>query len=186
MSTKFYIKDENGIFLSTDGKVRYTLLEGKELYDFLKTEDGKRRKFHVDIDDDGNKIGIEAELEQISALSEQHDRDKYRNKVKKKLNITVLSANAVVSIPGEDDIELIQTLVDEEVDVEADALHSLDLKILRSALKTLTEEEYKLIYALYLAQTPMTERQLSAETGIPQMTINCRKNRLLRKLKKYF
>ena len=40
MSTKFYIKDNNGIYLSTDGKIRYTLLEGKALYDFLKTENG--------------------------------------------------------------------------------------------------------------------------------------------------
>ena len=61
MSTKFYIKDENGIFLSTDGKVKYTCLAGKELYDFLKTEDGKARSFHVDIDENGDKIGIEAE-----------------------------------------------------------------------------------------------------------------------------
>lgn len=102
------------IFLSTDGKIRYTLLEGKELYNFLKSEDGKRRSFHVDIDENGDKIGIEAEPEQIRSCSEQHERDKYRNKVKKKLNISIVSANAVVSIPGEDDIELIETLVDEE------------------------------------------------------------------------
>ena len=40
MSTKFYIKDENGIFLSIDSKTKYTCLEGQALYDFLKTEDG--------------------------------------------------------------------------------------------------------------------------------------------------
>ena len=51
MSTKFYIKDNNGIYLSTDGKIRYTLLEGKALYDFLKTENGRSRCFHVDIDE---------------------------------------------------------------------------------------------------------------------------------------
>lgn len=40
MSTKFYIKDENGIFLSTDGKIRYTMLKGKELYNFSKARMG--------------------------------------------------------------------------------------------------------------------------------------------------
>lgn len=186
MSTKFYIKDENGIFLSTDGKVRYTKLEGKELYKFLKSEDGKRRSFHVDIDDNGDKIGIEAEPEQVRNCSEQHERDKYRNRVKKKLSITILSANAVVSIPGEDDIELIQTLVDEEVDVEADALHRLDVETLRSALKTLTEEEYKLIYSLFLSDRPMSQREYAREIGMTQKGVSKRQERIFLKLKKFF
>ena len=186
MSTKFYIKDENGIFLSTDGKVRYTLLEGKELYDFLKTEDGKRRKFHVDIDDDGNKIGIEAEPEQISALSEQHERERYLKKVQATLQVKIISANVPVFIPGEDEVDLISTLEDEDTDVEADAMHQMDLETLRTALLTLSKKEYDLIHELYLAQTPKSERQLAAELGIPRMTLNSRKQAILRKLKKFF
>ena len=69
MSNKFYIKDNNGIYLSTDGKIRYTLLEGKALYDFLKTESGRSKCFHVDIDENGNKIGIEAEPKMITACA---------------------------------------------------------------------------------------------------------------------
>ena len=40
MSTKFYIKDENGVFLSIDGVTRYTCLEGraKSLSRTLKNE----------------------------------------------------------------------------------------------------------------------------------------------------
>ena len=53
MSTKFYIKNDNGNILSMDGKTRYTLLEGKAAYDFLKTEDGKRRCFHIETDENG-------------------------------------------------------------------------------------------------------------------------------------
>lgn len=67
MSVQFYIKDENGIFLSIDGKVKYTCLEGQKLYNFLKTKDGRNRCFHVEIDEDGNKIGIEATPEFIKA-----------------------------------------------------------------------------------------------------------------------
>lgn len=63
MSTQFYIKDENGIFLSVDGKIKYTCLEGQKLYNFLKTKDGRKRCFHVEIDEDGNKIGIEGRTE---------------------------------------------------------------------------------------------------------------------------
>ena len=71
MSTKFYIKDENGNILSMDGKTRYTLLEGKAAYDFLKTEDGKRRCFHVEIDENGDKLGIEANPE----IEKQYEAD---------------------------------------------------------------------------------------------------------------
>ena len=131
MSTKFYIKDNNGIYLSTDGKIRYTLLEGKALYDFLKTENGRSRCFHVDIDETGNKIGIEAEPKMITACAAQRERDRYRHKVMTKLNITVVSANALVSVPGEDDLELIDTVADEDVDLEAEAMHDLDLEILK-------------------------------------------------------
>ena len=81
MSTKFYIKDNNGIYLSTDGKIRYTLLEGKALYDFLKTENGRSRCFHVDIDENSNKIGIETEPKMITACAAQRERDRYRHKV---------------------------------------------------------------------------------------------------------
>ena len=118
MSTKFYIKDENGIYLSTDGMTKYTCLEGKALYDFLKSEEGKSRSFHVDIDENGDKIGIEAEPKMITACSEQRERDRYRAKVKAKLNITIVSANTTVSIPGEDDIELIETIVDTPCEAE--------------------------------------------------------------------
>ena len=150
MSTKFYIKDNNGIYLSTDGKIRYTLLEGKALYDFLKTENGRSRCFHVDLDENGNKIGSEAEPKMITACAAQRERDRYRYKVMTKLNITIVSANTLVSVPGEDDLELLDTVADEDVDLEAEAMHDLDLETLKKALQTLTKEEYRIIHCLYI------------------------------------
>ena len=186
MSTKFYIKDENGTYLSIDGVTRYTCLEGQALYAFLKTPEGRRRSFHVEIDEDGNKIGIEAEPKKRSACSEQREPDRYRNKLKAKLNITIISASTMVSIPGEDEIELGDTVADEDSDVEAEALHNVDLETMRSALMELTPEEYAIIYNLYLAKEPLTERQLSVKLGIPQQTVNYRRNAILRKLRKFF
>lgn len=43
VSTKFYIKNDNGNILSMDGKTRYTLLEGKAAYDLLNDIEGSRR-----------------------------------------------------------------------------------------------------------------------------------------------
>lgn len=186
MSTKFYIKDENGIYLSTDGKTNYICLEGAALYDFLNSEEGKKRTFYVDIDENGDKVGIEAEPKMITACNEQHERDRYRNKVKAQLNITIISNNTMVSIPGEDEIELVQTFVDEDADVEADAMHNLDLETMRKALQRLTDEEYHLIYHLYLCKNPVTERKYADIKGLHYMTVHNRKNAILKKLKNFF
>ena len=186
MSKIYYVKDKNGTFLSPDGKTRYTKLEGKNLYNFLNSDDGKRRIFHEEIDEDGNCVGFETASRKNKGLPKEAEREKYLYNVRTELKITITSSNELVSLAGEDDIELIQALGDKEVNVEADAVHSLDLETLQSALKTLTKEEYEIIYALYLSQKPMSERELSAKTGIPRMTINYRKKRILRKLKKFF
>ena len=182
MSTKFYIKDNNGIYLSTDGKIRYTLLEGKALYDFLKTESGRSKCFHVDIDENGNKIGIEAEPKMITACAAQRERDRYRYKVMTKLNITVVSANTLVSVPGEDNLELLDTVADED----AEAMHHLDLETLKKALQTLTKEEYRIIHCLYLSKSPMSEKEIAKHLGMTQQAVSKRKRAIFEKLKKYF
>ncbi len=186
MSTKFYIKDENGIYLSTDGKTKYTCLEGTALYDFLKTEDGKRRTFHVDIDENGDKIGIEAEPQMIRSCSEQRERDRYRYKQRAKLNITLVSGNMMVSIPGEDDIELMDTIIDEDADVEAAVMLNLDIQTLRRALKALTKEEYAIIYFLYLVPNPISEKEIAKHLGISQQAVSKRKNAIFSKIKNFF
>lgn len=186
MSTKFYIKDDNGIFLSADGKTKYICLEGSALYDFLNSEDGKNRTFYVDIDENGDKIGVETEPKMVTACNEQRERDRYRNKVKAQLNITVVSGNIKVSIPGEDEIELIETITDEDTDVESDVMHNLDLETMRKALQKLTDEEYHLIYHLYLSKNPVTERKYAEIRGLHYMTVHNRKTAILKNLKNFF
>ena len=141
MSTKFYIKNDNGNILSMDGKTRYTLLEGKAAYDFLKTEDGKRRCFHVEIDENGDKLGIEAnpEIEKQYEADERHAR--YLRQIEVECNITVVSANMLVSVAGEDDIEMVETFADQETDIECGAMRNMDLQSLRKALSKLSKEE---------------------------------------------
>ena len=74
------------------------------------------------------------------------------------------------------DIPSEQALVDEIV---ADKLL---LDELLSALEELTEDERRLIDALFYGG--MSERDFARKTGIPQTTINYQKNRILNWLKK--
>jgi RNA polymerase sigma factor (sigma-70 family) len=54
---------------------------------------------------------------------------------------------------------------------------------LRECLTLLSDEELDLIMKLFYEEK--SQRQLSQESGIPLMTISDRKNRILKKLKKY-
>lgn len=66
--------------------------------------------------------------------------------------------------------------------VEDVAIGNVLCEKLRQCLLLLPEQEQKLIRALYFEG--LTERQLSKRTGIPQRTINDRRNRVIAKLKK--
>lgn len=67
-------------------------------------------------------------------------------------------------------------LVSDGMDIEEQVAYKLLLDKLHSCLALLTEEERELIYALFFGEK--TEREWSAETGIPQKTINDRKRRI--------
>ena len=83
MSTKFYIKDDNGTFLSSDGKTRFSCLEGQALYQFLNSDQGKARRFDVEINDDGDRIGVEIAPKWRKRISKQGDKPKRGNDCKR-------------------------------------------------------------------------------------------------------
>ena len=64
---------------------------------------------------------------------------------------------------------------------DAIILNEMTAKMLR-CVRMLDEPDRSLIVELYLRGK--SERQLSAETGIPRMTIHDRRDKILRKLKK--
>lgn len=66
--------------------------------------------------------------------------------------------------------------------VEDVAIGNILCEELRHCLTLLPEPERELIHALYFEG--LSERQLSKRTGIPQRTINDRRNRAIAKLKK--
>lgn len=67
-------------------------------------------------------------------------------------------------------------------DVPEEATTEILIENMLRCLHQLTPDEQALINALFFEW--MTERELSAKTGIPQKTINNRKKRILQKLKK--
>ena len=73
-------------------------------------------------------------------------------------------------------------LIDTSQEIVETVIHKIMLDKLHDSLVLLSEDEQKLINALFFRN--LSEREWSAETGIPQKTINDRKSRILIKLKK--
>lgn len=72
--------------------------------------------------------------------------------------------------------------VDESEDAEDKALKNLMIEKLLKLLKELDSDEWGIIDAIY--HKGKSEREFSAETGIPQKTVNYRKRKVLAKLRK--
>jgi len=72
--------------------------------------------------------------------------------------------------------------VDEEKDVETEAINKVAIAHIREALFQLSDNEKKIIYELYLRNNPKTIRQLAAEIGIPPKTLDNQKKKVLEKL----
>ena len=73
-------------------------------------------------------------------------------------------------------------LIDTSQEIDEAVIHKMMLDKLHDSLVLLSGDEQKLINALFFRN--LSEREWSAETGIPQKTINDRKRRIIIKLKK--
>ena len=104
-----------------------------------------------------------------------------------KVELTVRRNGQRVTLPSrEDSLERLMDLhiqfADDSVDVAGEVEHAMMLDKLHRCLALLDAEELELIQALYF--DGHSERRWSAETGIPQKTINDRKLSILAKLHK--
>ena len=84
----------------------------------------------------------------------------------------------------DESVTLLETIADQSQNVEADALQNLLVQNLREALSHLPEDEHRMIYDLYLSQPRKTVNDLSEESGIPTMTLQNKKIRILAKLRR--
>lgn len=102
------------------------------------------------------------------------DREKYLDRLARTKNISL-------DVCIEDGISLEYTIASMEDTIVDGIIQRETLAQLRLALSELSSTESELIEDLFFRGK--SERQLSAETGIPQRTINYRKQNVLLKLK---
>ena len=121
------------------------------------------------------KKRIDVSREVYKAYYQCRDREKYLEKLAETNNISFEECEGKgISV----DLKLLRTAesVDEYI-IKREMLNKMIL-----CIEMLCEQERILIYELFFKGK--SERRLSAETGTPLMTINDRKKRVLKKLKK--
>lgn len=121
----------------------------------------------------GTRVTVTKEV--YKAYYHYRDREKYLDKLAEDNNISLEGCNEK-GISVEYIISTAEDSMEDEI-VQCDMV-----KRLKQCLLQLNEAERQLIIALYYLQK--SEHQLAAETGIPRMTINNRKKRILSQLKK--
>ena len=122
-----------------------------------------------------NKKRITVGKEVYTAYYQQKEREAYLDKLSQKHDISFEECE-------EKGIQVDYLLSRSEQSIEDDIIKRKMLEKMMLCIKMLSEQERLLIYNLFFKGK--SERQLSTETGIPLMTINDRKRRILKKLKK--
>lgn len=123
--------------------------------------------------------GCLIETEQMQYVEFYRDKERWRYLKKLDADNSLLSLEAF----ERDDDNSIDFIADEAVNVAEMVVHRMMLDKLRSALVMLSEDEQKLVNAIFFQE--LSEREWSSISGIPQKTINDRKRRILAKLKKF-
>ena len=188
----YFIEDENGEYYSTDKTRRFKRLAGKEAFEFLREERKQgiqRRFFQTESEEiDGaapfDEVNIEVSKGSISIARVDERRKQYNSDCEKKSGIETISLSAPFKEHEELTIEDI--VPDALVNIEDEAMHEIDLEILRRAIKSLSNEELNIVRSLYLSHNPLSLRELSRKTGIPLNTLKYRREQVIDKLRKFF
>ena len=182
MKKIFYIVDVNGEFLSEDGKKRYRALTGQALYQYLRTEEGKKKYFDVWQDDDrAVMVGVEVPPERAKIYEAEKRRRRYLYSVMEELDISITSLDVVLDAESEmvNGEHALPSLI---VSVEEMLIDKIEKEELHKAIKKLTKEEQELIYFHYFENR--SETDLAKAYGISQQAISKKIRKIREKIKK--
>lgn len=154
--------------------IEWIEMSGEEFYRFVTSQEAQGRYF-IDM---GNVV-LEATQEEAKVHKAEKDHSSYLKAQEGKWGILSLYCPEIKNgCSGE------AAVIDEKQDVEATTILQMELDSLRKSLALLDTDSFQLIYDLYLADEQKTLRQLSRERGIPVMTLQSRKTKLLSILRK--
>ena len=163
-------------------KDNWLALSGSDFTTFIKSPLSHNRffiKLSSCLEDRSDKtIFIEATKDEYLAWRIQNNHRAYLKKITKGLSVISLE-----ELVNEEGLAWEDFMTDEAVNVEDEAIHNVQILSLLNVLPELSTEERLLIDALYLSDSPISGREFSKLSGIPQKTISNRVIKVLKKIK---
>lgn len=182
MANKYFIwKDPN----CNGVNPKWTSMNGKEFYNFIKKPENKTRYFMVldnRICEEADVITMECTLENYRKWRVQQNHERYLDKFSK--GRTFISTSSYIDETNE--ITYDEILADETINIEDNLIRVLKNQLSKEFFEGLTKKEKELIDFLYIENDGLSEREICRKFNIPQKTLNCRKIKIKEKLKKFF
>ncbi len=180
----FYVENENGTYLSQDGKRRFERLTGKKAYEYLKSKRGQRFFKTYSEEENGVPIYVQSPSDNLNIGRTLERHEQYVRDCKEASGIEMVTFDLIYrngeELAGE------EIFCDENANVEELGISNIDIETLHKALVSLSKEEFELINMLYLTKEPLTQRQVGELLGISQTAVFKRKEVILKKLKNFF
>lgn len=171
MYKRFFVKSGQ---TDQKGHPVWIKLTGREYYKLVKSDEGKKR-FFIDM---GDYVLECTKVEYQEYLTEK-EHLKYLNRLQKGvISISLFDSDRFDGCNGE------ERIADQSVNVEEAAINEWLMDELHKAIAQLTEAEQELLKHFF-SSPKKTVRQISKEVGLPVMTLQYRKDGVVKKLKRY-
>ena len=182
----YYIENEKGDYISTNGKRRFIRLVGKEAFNYLKKHRSQIAYFYPTTTEEsgGHSVFVEIPEKSVSKYRNVLNHEKYVKETIKESPFVCISL--LDQTEGEEDLTVQDTIVDEAEDIEERVILRIELEKLRSALKVLSDEDLRIVHSLYLSDDPLSETKLSEILEIPRTTLISHRDQIFSRLKRLF
>jgi len=173
MNRRFYVEGNPKCFIKINNGI-YEEITLKELQNRRKKSSMYQEKKFILVDN----ILLEVSISSYEEYYREYERNRYCDKILDKLQVI-----SIEELQTEDDIRGIDIIPDKNCNVEMEVIKKLEIEKLKEALLSLNDKEYNLIKKLFFDEK--TVREYAKMLDIPYATIQYRKLKILKKLKKF-
>ena len=183
MKTVYLVKKD----VSIDAEDNWIMMDYQQFWSFLISSKGEKRKRYFrrieNCDRKDQRIVIEVDAETARQMDIERDRVKQIRKRRVNSGYVIVSFNAIQDEEYELNGE--EAIIDEECDVETDALLNLEIEQLRLAIASLLEDERQFIQQMFLSGNEYSEREFAEILGVSPSSAHWRKTVIFNKVRSY-
>ena len=180
----YFVQSQYGQYRSENKSRSFDRLEGAKAHKYLRVHKGLSFITTLTDDPDGEAVFIEVPDKFRKEVVSEKNHQRYVISAIKGSNIEAVSFQQLFS--EKEELTYEDIIASPYANVEDIVIRKIDRETLRLALSTLSDYEMMIVDALFLSDSPISERELSRRLGIPQKTLNNRKKRILNKLRSFF